>query len=359
MRVLIEPNDVLMFRESKPFTAGETHLARSVFPLPQTIAGALRSAILIKSDFSDEACDLVGVVKKDGEIVETDPKFSILGCFPLVDDEYFLTPMDVAKAKDIDGYFLVKPLKLWNGFIFKGRSIHFKSVGGFISYSNLVRYLKDEVRDEELKNIVEFEVYSKESRIGIKLSNAKIAEEGFLYKAEFLRLNKISVWLGENSDKVRKFLNNTIVRLGGEGRFAKIEFDDNDPLKELRRAWDEIKSEINRNRKFKLYVATPMLKRVVKDNYIYNSGNIEYIKQEIEKELGVTVECIYHLIGKPIAFGGWNYAKNKPKPTRYAIPSGSVYFVEFDGKVELDEPFVKLGEMTKLGYGLCFLGVWV
>ena len=47
MRILIEPNDVLLFRESKPFLAGEGHLARSVFPLPQAIAGAIRSKILL------------------------------------------------------------------------------------------------------------------------------------------------------------------------------------------------------------------------------------------------------------------------------------------------------------------------
>ena len=242
-----------------------------------------------------------------------------------------------------------KPLKLWNGFILKGKSIHFESVGGFISYSNLVRYLKGELQ-EGLENVVKFDIYSRESRVGVKLGDAKVAGEGFFYKAEFLRLNKISVWLGENSDKVRKFLNGSVLRLGGEGRFAKIEFKSGDPLKELRRAWDQIEDEINRNKMFKLYVVTPTL---IKRSNTYSWD----VSGELEGRLGVTVKNIYHLTGKPVVFSGWNYAKNRPKPTRYAIPAGSVYFVEFDGKV--DEPFVRLGEMIKLGYGLCFLGVWV
>jgi CRISPR-associated protein Cmr3 len=42
MKIIISPNDVLLFREAKQFDAGETHVARSILPAPQALAGAIR-----------------------------------------------------------------------------------------------------------------------------------------------------------------------------------------------------------------------------------------------------------------------------------------------------------------------------
>jgi len=345
MRILLNPNDVLMFRESKPFTAGEAHLARTTLPLPQAIAGALRSAILLNSNFS--AKELAGYKQEE-------PEFKILGSFFYDGQEFFHIPLDIVETKGLKGYFFVKPLRLPNGhFVFKGRHIHFESVGGFLSYDNLVRYLKGDLREEELEEVVRDDLFVKESRIGIKLSDAKVAGEGYFYKAEFLRLKdnvELSVWIGNKAEEVRKYLGG-LIRLGGESRFARVKIENSDPLEKLRDAWDEILKSINESGRFKLYVATPTL--------VENSSSCTWnIKHKLSNELKIKIKAIYPLIGKPISFSGWDYAENKPKPTRYAIPAGSIYFVEFEGEIKLNQPYLKLGELTKLGYGLCFLGVW-
>ncbi len=347
MRILLKPNDVLMFRESKSFTAGESHLARSTLPLPQAVAGALRSAVLFSSGFSDEAKKLVGY-KQD------EPEFQVLGSFLYDGQEYFSTPLDIVKTKGVEGYFLVEPLQLQNGqFVFKGKHIHFESVGGFVSYKNIVDYLKGEIEEEELEEIIRDDMFVKESRVGIKLSDAKVTEEHFFYKAGFLRLRgnaEISVWIGEGADNVKKYLRNGLIRLGGESRFARIEIENSDPIEKLRNAWDEILENINESGRFKLYVATPTLvKRLNKCMWD--------IEHKLKDRLKIGIKAIYPLIGKPLTFSGWDYAENKPKPTRYAIPPGSIYFVEFDGEIYLDQPYLKIGELTRLGYGLCFLGV--
>jgi len=45
--ILIEPSDVWLFRDGRPFSAGEEHSARCVFPPhPMTIQGVIRSLIL-------------------------------------------------------------------------------------------------------------------------------------------------------------------------------------------------------------------------------------------------------------------------------------------------------------------------
>ncbi|WP_457548462.1 type III-B CRISPR module-associated protein Cmr3 [Archaeoglobus sp.] len=353
MRILIEPNDVLMFRESKPYTAGESHLARSVYPLPQTIAGALRTAILIRNDFSNDAKELAGYRKEE-------PEFDVLGHFLFREKEFFHTPLDVAESKDIDGYFLVEPLFLnqWNRFIFKGKTIHFESVGGFIDYDRLVGYLKGEIGEEELEEVVSHDLTVRESRVGIKLGNAKTTEESFFYKAEFLRLAegvKISIWLGEKGDKVKELLKDEkgLLSLGGESRFVRFEIRNERPLSRLENVWDEIREEINRKKRLKLYAATPLL---IKDGGGCFGWDINWVTKN--EHGGIKIKRIYPLIGKPVTFSGWDYASNRPKPNRYAIPSGSVYFVELKGEIECDRPYLKLGELTKLGFGLCFMGVW-
>ncbi len=47
MNVFIEPSDVLLFRDGRPFSAGEGHRARSLFPpTPNTMQGVIRSKVL-------------------------------------------------------------------------------------------------------------------------------------------------------------------------------------------------------------------------------------------------------------------------------------------------------------------------
>ena len=49
--IFIEPTDVWLFRDGRPFSAGEEHTARSLFPpTPHTLQGAIRSLILGHSE---------------------------------------------------------------------------------------------------------------------------------------------------------------------------------------------------------------------------------------------------------------------------------------------------------------------
>jgi len=73
--------------------------------------------------------------------------------------------------------------------------------------------------------------------------------------------------------------------------------------------------------------------------------------------VGVRVEKITSLLGKPLKVSGWDLASDKPKGIRFAVPAGSVYFVEVE-ELNLSKPYFKLGKFTRLGYELCFVGVW-
>lgn len=354
MKLLIEPNDVLLFRELKPFTAGEAHLARGVLPLPQTIAGAIRSKILLKENFSEGAKEIVGYNNEE-------PEFHILGSYLHKNEEYFKAPLDIAKSKEEEKPFYVTPKKLeWREKIniFSGKKeLQFESVEGYLSLTGLSKYLVGNLKEEDLMESVRSrdELFSKESRVGIKLGDAKVTEEGYFYKVEFLRLNKdvrLSAWFGEKLDEMARYMGNRgLIKLGGENRFARYEFENSNPLKVFDKNWPELKAKINENKKFKLYLATPTLNEV-NGNHSWN------IKEEIENNLEITVKHVYPIIGKPHKVSGWDYANNQPRGLKYAIPEGSVYFVEFEDNLDRSKPYVKLGKLNKLGYGLALIGVW-
>ncbi|BAW02883.1 CRISPR-associated protein, Cmr3 [Thermus thermophilus] len=75
------------------------------------------------------------------------------------------------------------------------------------------------------------------------------------------------------------------------------------------------------------------------------------------------------VVGRPLAVSGWNLKEGKPKPSRRAVPAGSVYFVrlpeawgegevrDWAGKVW----FRNLSEEEqdrRDGFGLAALGLW-
>ena len=337
MKIIIEPNDVLLFRELKPFTAGLDNVVKSILPLPQTIAGAIRSRTLVEQNFSDDSKEYVGYG------VEEPPEngLKVLGTFMWDREELLPTPMDVAiqDSKEV----VVKPKNAFGVDFFYPST---KPVGGFIPLRTLMKFLSGEIEPESVVNVVRdtSKKFVKEIRIGIKLIESRVVEEEMLYSVEFLRVPGISVWV-ENL----KFLpEKGLLRLGGEGRFARFVVGKNDSIEVLRDGWENVKDSLNG--KMKLYVATPLL--------LENSGFYDWDVGRELKNLGLKVIKVIPLIGRPVKVGGWDMANNKPKGVRYAVPAGSVYFVEFEGKFDIDEPYLKLGKLTRLGYGLCFVGVW-
>lgn len=342
--LLMTPNDALMFRESKPF--GIDHrLARTTLPLPQTVAGAIRSAIYLKHN-SDEARELIGFGKEE-------PEFEILGTFLYLSkgEEVELvaeSPLDVTRSLQI-----VKPYRIdkMNATIFKSNeSIHIEPFDGFLKFGGLINYLHGRITQDNL--VERGELFTTERRVGIALTEAKVTKEGHFYQTEMLRLCEgcgLAVWIKDDIDLLD---DSGILRLGGEGGFVRFwKSDEPKCISKLRDDWKEIQKRINKAGRLKIYLTTPAI--FEKDGYKSKLNQEELHRIGIER-----VKNVFPLIGKPIVFSGWDYVAKKPKSTKYAVPAGSVYFVEFEGEISVDEPYVKIGKLTKLGYGLCFLGVW-
>lgn len=80
---------------------------------------------------------------------------------------------------------------------------------------------------------------------------------------------------------------------------------------------------------------------------------------------GATLTPRGAVIDRRIAVSGWDMAVKGPKPTRYAVPAGSVYFFELDRDLTPADiaalwlkPVSDLGQDRTDGYGLVLPGVW-
>jgi len=391
-RLFIEPIDVLIFRTERPFTARETHIAKTGVISPLTFEGSIKSKIFSEfckrkgysprdfqrskkrnetpEDFKKTKEELVGFVKqqmeKDKELkdllevigyspLEFPSKLNVLGIFFAKKGEfieYFPIPNDVVKEENGK---IVK-LRPKENFQFKWMDkkvcvgiadySQVKNVEGLMNFNDLINYLNGgcpkptriKYKNKELNK-----PYFKETRLGIELEkNKKKTVEGALYTAEFLRLIEdwgFIVWY-EAPDSIPSL--EGLIKLGGEGRGAISQ-----TIEDRRVDWTKLIKGINEDKKLKLYLATSS----------YFNGCIPP-KDKLEKVLKVNLELVAAFPGKPIYIGGYDFAMNKEKSLRRWVNSGAVYYYKFEGEIreDLSIPIKILDSDTDLRCG--FLGRW-
>ncbi|MCD6448427.1 MAG: type III-B CRISPR module-associated protein Cmr3 [Thermoplasmata archaeon] len=388
-RFFIEPLDVLMFRSERSFTAGESHVAKfSGVISPLTFEGAIKSKIFSefcrkrnyspfcfqreKGESEEEFKERIRKISEENdglrEFLEaighsalgSNSSIQVLGVFFSKKGdkrECFPMPNDIVKKDSQDKEILKLTPILKEEFKISGTEKYvcfsacskIENVKAVMSFDAMENYLWGEVPDEPqyLENL-----YVMESRVGIRLEGrTKTTVEGHLYTAEFLRLKKdwgFIVWIEGNQELFDRYLSkNEIIRLGGEGRGAIcVEMGEMDLTDKLR--FSELVEEINKKKKFKLYLASPS----------YFNG-YEPPRDRLEGELGVReLKLRAALPGKPIYIGGYDFAMNIPKPLRRWVNAGAVYYYEFEGEIknELKLPIRVIGEGIDMRCAL--IGRW-
>lgn len=373
MKLFIEPNDVLMFRDGRPFAGGDDHFARGMFPpSPTTIYGALRSHILSNhwSEFNKFASKFEeDQIPEDvkAEIGMPDKLGSLALCqFTLAKrtnshiEQLFPMPKDVVKEKGVeDG----KPSILTFFNLINSRTITDLPAGlsnmwyptekpmeadaGFLSVKEIEEYLSGNLPSSVIK---QKDVYETEERTGVKKNRlTRSVETGRLYSVEYFRLNE-NVGFAIEVENTKLLPESGILRLGGDNRSAGY----------TEASWINIPTEriikkIAETKRFKLVLTTPA---------IFNQG---WLPEGIDADTmqgqinGVEARLISACIGKPIGIGGYDFVKNQPKIMKKAVPAGSVYYFELkDGKV--DNLFEKLwlkstsDERAHEGFGITLIG---
>jgi len=371
MKLFIEPNDVLMFRDGRPFAGGDDHFARGIFPpSPATIYGALRSHILSNcwsefNKFADNSDQIPENVKK--EIGTPDKLGSLALCqFTLVRkngngvEQIFPMPNDVVKEKGSeDGkLYMLMPFNLsssktitdlpaglsnmWNP-----TEKPMEAASGFLSSKEMTEYL---LGKSPSKRTPSDNIFVTEVRTGIQKSRkTRSVETGKLYSVEYFRLSENSGFAVE-VENTKLLPPSGILRLGGDNRSAKYSTE----------SWNEIsvepiKIKVAESKCFKLMLMTPA---IFKNGWLPEGIDSNTMQGRIN---GIEVKMISAFVGKPIGIGGYDFVKNRPKMMKKAVPAGSVYYFELQ-QGDVDNLFKNLwlksisDEKVQEGFGITLIG---
>ncbi len=365
MQIAIKPVDVWLFRDGKPFVAGEDHLAESAFPpSPFTLQGAIRTKVLVDKGVSLSAFAKACNPDPDVGYGDNFGNLRLLG--PLVmrrkgDSWERLIPMPADVVKVGSRYELLRPnsqlpfvaTNLPNDLqlLWAQTDERVTEAKGWLPEEEWERYLQGQPPQQVVGND---ELFVFEPRFGIAIDASKgISQEGMLYQMRFVRLcEETALWAEVNGVKMD---GSGFLRFGGEGRAASYEVLQN-PLPSL--------SQLNAARnatRFKVVLAAPA----------WFSGGWQPEGGDWSRLFGTSVQLISAAIPRQLHLGGFDVAKGIPKPLRTFVPAGAVYFFESKQPIALTDDFaftetpdeVKeqnngANAWAQIGLGAALIGAW-
>lgn len=392
MRIFIEPVDVLLFRDGRPFSAGEGHRARSLFPpTPNTMQGVVRSKILAErcgryQQYRDgcldcteqENCTIPEEIGRPSQTgVGNYGNLTLKGALIAASYDsdvtsYFRVPADVVQVKNkqnrnahpqlLSLQPLSAPLPGQNDFdnklkpLWTGETQPIESVAGYWTQQQLQDYL---LAQQPSTFIPTEQLFVKESRFGIEVNNHKqIIEEGKLYQTEFIRCQEnVGLYLEvEGIQSLTQVASDQgLVAIGGENKVASYRILENLVSENF---LEKLSSRMTHSSGFKLYLATPTKFR---GGWLPNWIDPSTLQGTYK---GVEVKLIAAAIGRYQTIRGWDIAHNRPKPVSRAVEAGSVYYFTTSASAEniieafhwknlADDP-----QDAQIGFGLTLVGCW-
>jgi CRISPR-associated protein Cmr3 len=381
VRLFLQANDTFFFRDGRPFTKGDQSEGYSIFPpLPPTILGALRTAYIaehgdLSAFYDGKMAMTIGTPDSLGSI-------SLNGVF-LADREstiYYPIPLDlVIKKNETDNRLYILEVGTESSNLSSNASLTYllkwfgaedveSETNGRLEGIDMTEYLRGRQTEFIFRPIEDF--IRSEPKIGIERDyRTSAAKDNMLYRINMSRFQ--SQFLKPNERKALSDLGfvvdyqcdielpkNGMLKLGGEGKSFtyKQSSYNTDPLA-AEEDMTVLKESIRSSGVFKLYFATPA---------IFNHGWLpKWIDKTTNKAQyqSLSFELITAAVGKPIAIGGWDMKKNMPKPTRQAVPAGSVYYFKIPDESCVDAivntfHYKNISDhQAKEGFGLCLVGV--
>lgn len=359
--LLIQPLDVLLFRDGKPFSAGDDHLARSIFPpLPSTLTGFVRSKL-----FHSSGGDWDKVKAQFGDIGgPTDyGDFRMCGLFLRKDGkDYVPAPSDILQEKENENLVQANPRRFDARKLIQGNypdsnlaplwadnSQALTETNGFIPIDSLMEdYLCNTVPKKVLG---ESEFVKREPRTSIEMNHgARSAKEGQLFSVDFLRpLDGVSFHVV--FDGIRWPDESGLDTLGGESR--PVCWNKNDD-------WQTpdstaIREKLGKNGLFKIVLLTPAV--------FENGWRPGHRLEDILEKAGIRASLVAAAVRRPVSIGGFDLANKRPKPMRPGAPAGSVYFFvteSGDASALVDHLMFKcISDLDwEAGFGLAAIGSW-
>ncbi len=362
----------LLFRDGRPFSAadGIETAARSLnLPLPGTVAGFVRTQVGLaegKGFSHEQVQNLHGLqvcgplLARGAEILLPAPRDAVV----YRDDNGSAQVMKLLPHSPPDGAGCDLP----EGLLPLQVTQDIKPESGYNLWTaaEMERWLLGEkFVPQKIAGL------PSETRVHVAMDTTKgKAKEGQLFSVAY---RPLEMGRGPNdyqpaSLRVRLSLPNgqapaPIGYLGGERRPVTVEVKESlsDYWFDCPQAIKQRFAGLGPGARVRLVLATPAL-----FEHGWRPGWLEkYGQQHLPRGLGkVRLRLVSAAVGRREAVSGWNLQLNQPKPVRWLVPAGSVYFFEVEEGSPADlleswlRPISDNQQDRKDGYGLALWGVW-
>ncbi len=323
--LFIQAHDVWMFRGSRPFAAGQSFTARSMFPPnPQTMQGVLRSHVVESSgvrwaDFRARAdADIRQKVGAPATADEPAEFGDLVLRGPFVArrnggrvERLVPAPADVARRKTDGQPVLLRPVEpaFESDLAFEQNVAPLalaadgptEPASGWLTEKAFAAYLRGEAPSEILPDA---ELFAYDDRIGLALDYGRRRnKESHLYHAAFIRPHDhVGLLVEVNADY---FAEAGLMKAGGEGRAAYFET--------VNYAEPTTAPEAGN---LKAVVLTP--------TYFQNG----YAPADWSPWLGPDAILRSHALHPAQVISGWDVVRGRPKPLYHYVAPGSVYYFQ-------------------------------
>jgi len=403
----IQAKDVWLFRDGKPFTAGEDNSARSMFPpTPLTVQGALRQKISVSNGLSfadyrasksDDVNAMIGSYEAQKTELDTgnfkmggpflgvrSAEDTIQPLFPCPADllfhnsgeetqsgEDFLITNPVTNVISHDLSYATEQtishedlndLRLLQVYEdYENLPQYWMTAKAFSQYLDglppdvkVIPDYRDYLRVSEYINrgqqiLPADALYQMENRFGVSTDSAtSFREEGMLYQAQFVRPDQDVVLLADVSGTHEDEHVKGQITLGGEQRLAmnesvEVEYFPTSP--------ETISGQ------FKIVFLTPAY---------FRKGWLPDVKWS--SLFGGEVSLVSAALYRPLKIGGWNSAGGKnesgaPRAMHHYVAPGSVYYFKTNATIVnppkiLTENPDKIKDAAQIGFGQIAYSTW-
>ena len=364
----LEPVDTLFFRDGRPF--GPAMRAQSGLPNPQTLAGALRTELLRRAgvDLGRLAGRIRNGVSFDaalsrtgGDLGKAIAALRFRGPYLGRADEaggpdrlVYPIPATLRISAATGAVFRLDPLEaaaplpgwtpaaagmvpLWT----RCKEVLNPPDEHWITAKGMTDFLAGGVPDRA-ELVSDESLYGFEDRTGIAVAaETGTAKEGMIYATQRLVLRRgVRFWAGvEGPDTGLDLLppagESRLLPLGGEGRQAVV----------------------SGCRRREVPIAAECAVPGHDDRAGHGSSVVLVSPAFLRGWRPADLDLLAAAIPGHVPVSGWDLARGGPKPTRFAVAAGSVYFLR--GKVDLPQGYaVGRDADTRLGWGDCRSGVW-
>lgn len=354
----IEPCDVWMFRDSKPFAAGQSFVARSQFPpTPQVMQGVVRSNYLeaqgvdwasYKRESDAGQTWLVGNAHDLGKFQQFGPLAGrrVTGETGKERIELLIpAPLDVVKSKSdeaaapmvlapsSESFRTDAPFAGWRPLAAAAHSDDLERASGWMGEGDLKRYLNGQA---PVSLLTPESLFQFEEKVGLAMDHGRRTHrDKHLYHAQFVRLAaKVGLVVGVNEPYLD---GQPIINIGGESRSGYCE------------AMHVVLPAGRKAGRIKVALLTPA----------YFSGGWQPEGGDWSRWVG-SGTLVSTAIGRPQPISGWDVANNRAKPLNQYVPAGSVYY--FENADWQDIPFTEtpdgMLDHAAIGFGGALTASW-